>query len=246
MADEKRLKPSEKDSAASATRVRWEVIVLGEGTDLVMLEKSFSDRRCRIAEVGNEYVISSDAWNKVATTQEVQAKAKNILSIISGSARLKLGTGKRLMAGSVYEVLSDGSRATHILASIGRAGIRALPVTITAGGKVYHPADPVRDDVQLASRDDHVALALRLWDKSPLDWDDLFRVFEIIEDDCGSTIQREGWASKNQCDSFTQNAAMNRHPIRTIQSPKKSMSENDARKFIVLLLKSWIEWKQNS
>ena len=246
MTDEENIELSREDSAAPPTRVRWEVIVLGEGTDLAMLEKSFSDPSCCIAEVNGEYVISSDAWNEIAQTQTVQERANSVLSIVSGSAYLILGTDRRLTAGAVYEVLSDESRTTHILATAGTVEIRGFPATITSGGEVHHPADPVRHDVELASRDDHVALALRQWAKGPLDWDDLYRIYEIVQDDCGGTIQQEGWASRKLSDRFSQTATMHRHPIRNVQRHRNPMTEDEAHSFVKQLLTNWMEWKRTS
>ena len=237
---------AEAGSQKPATRIRWEVAVVGDRADLATLADSFVDPDCCITEVNSEYVISSDSWNQIETAPEVRVKVEDFLSLLSGSTRLELGASGRLTAGCVYEARSDGLRNLNIFPTEATLEIRGFPATIIAAGEVHHAADFVRDDVQLADRDDRVSEVLRLWVEAPLDWDALYRVFELVERDCGNIIKQNAWANGKQCTRFTSTSNIHRHPARTDQRPKKPMTLDEARVFVEQLLRAWIEWKRKA
>src|SRR5204863_350395 len=63
-------------------------------------------------------------------------------------------------------------------------------------------AETIPEWFSLASKDEKVAKALRLWGTGVFDWVNLYRVYEIIETDVGERIQLDGWASKTLMSRF--------------------------------------------
>jgi len=244
MNDSRDVDTTEKGGRDSSTGNRWGVIVTGDHTTLAILAASFTEEDCRIAKVGDDYIVSSNAWNQIEIAQEVQETAEDLLSLISGSASLSVGNPAALEAGSVYEFKPDGSRGIHIIVSPGACGSRGVPATIRAGGETHRPADTVRDHLRLAREDDQVRKVLGIWAAAPHGWDELYRVYEFIEKDCGSKeIAAKGWASKSNCGRFTHTANDYRHPAREQQPPSNPMSLDEARKFVRRLLGDWLEWR---
>jgi len=173
------------------SEMHWETQLAGDPTDLAMLAEALTDPALAVAARGDGYVLSSTDFEALASAGAVRDRAKEIVTALSGSARLELGAHVSIEVGAVYRVHDDGRRDVTVFPEPAVLHWRGLPVTVivgTAGGtsQVHRPADPISAWVPLAQSDPRVAKALRLRNHDPLKWVELYRIYEVLADDMGA------------------------------------------------------------
>lgn len=239
--------------------MNWQVQVIGEAADLDMLSASISGAGVSIVKRDKEYVLEAEAFAELESAQAVTQEAEKILTALSGSARLVLGSHTSLSAGAVYRVKEDGSRDIFVSLKPATMRIRAMPLTATvtranSTKEVRHPADPIAKWLPLATTDEAVAKVLRLRNSDELGWVDLYRVYEVIEDNIGSsTIVANGWATKRSIERFTRTANSvtaagdkARHGRERSQPPRNPVRLSEARELVDQILKGWLEYKSQT
>jgi len=100
------------------------------------------------------------------------------------------------------------------------------------------------------TQDQVVAKALRLRNADNLDWVDLYRLYELIENDVGRPMHQLGWASRSELDRFARTANSvaaagdkARHGVERTHPPRKPMTFSHARELIDRIMKAWLGWK---
>ena len=237
--------------------MHWEVQVVGDTADLAMFAARFSDETLTIVKHNNEYVLKAKAFAGLDSCRAVAERAKELLTILSGSARLTLGSHTSLsLGGAVYQVKEDGGRNTFVITKTAKHRIRTFPATITGTKKcgtkkIHHPAEPIANWFPQAIKDEAMTKALRLRNSDNLAWVDLYRIYEVVEDDIGkSTIVEKGWSTKEALRQFKHTANsvaavadQARHGKERTQPPKKAITLSEARGLIDTILKGWLEYK---
>lgn len=238
--------------------MHWEVQLVGDPTDLRMLADTFSDSEIRIAVTGEEYVLRAHEFQDLDSASSVRKRAQEIVTQLSGSSRLLLRSYEPLEVGGVYRVKDDGRRDFTVFVNAVVVRVRALPVTVgvtkpNGTTEFPKPADPIAKWLHLATKDPAVAKALRLRDHDGLDLVELYRIFEVIEADVGSsTIHQQGWATKKSVREFKHTANsvdaagdQARHGKEKTQPPSNPLSLPRARELIDRILKGWLEHKDS-
>lgn len=236
--------------------MHWQVEILGDTADLSMLSETFSEPPISIIKRNNKYVFQATDFDKLDAADAARARALDILTSLSVCARLTLDSRTSLRVGCVYRVENGEIRETIVCPEPVTVCTRVLPLTIINMGsdgsnKVPRPADPIARLLPLALTDEAVSKALWLRNSITLSWVELYRVYEVVEDDVGqSTIVAEGWASQKKIDLFTRTANSvstagdeARHGKERTQPPKKPMKVSEARRLIDRILKGWLEYK---
>jgi hypothetical protein len=236
--------------------MHWEVQLTGDNADLQMLAEAFTSPDCRIEIRTEESVISSTDFDPLVSAGEVREMAKEIARALSGSSRLVLGSRRQLEVGAVYQVRDDGKRNITVFPEPGVLHLRGMPVTLSVTRsdgqvEVNRPADPITEWLPLIQRDPLVAKALRLRDEHSLNWVELYRIYEVIESDVGSSqMIKLGWITKARLKQFTHTANSvaaagdaSRHGRERTAPPPTPLPLREGRALIDVLLLAWLTWK---
>jgi hypothetical protein len=234
----------------------WRVQISGEKADLDALSKSFKDDDlCVIAE-DDKYFLESTRLEIASAADEVLKIAGDILSVLSGVARLAYRARVPLSPGHVLRIHTDGRRDVFIQVSDAlhiRGVLGNVTLTYSDGTCVtIETHDPSRDWVRAAEKDEAVSKALRLFGSDAEDWVGLYRLFEVIEQDVGGIMQivATGWATEDSIRRFKHTANspavtgdLARHGREKTQPPKKPMDLSEASALIEVILHSWLRAK---
>jgi len=235
--------------------VEWEVDIIGDPTDLQMLSEAMGDSDISILERDGAFVLRSTEFDSLQDANAIRTRAQEIVISLSGLSRVLLDTHRPIKVGSVMMLRDDGTKNVFIQVepiSV-RARMRANLSITRADGTVEHhsPADPLRNQMEVAGQDPAVAKALRLRNADVLSWVDLYRIYEVVEGDVGrSHIVASGWVKDSEISRFKHTANsvaasgdQARHGKESTQPPKNPMSLSQAKTLIDGLLKAWITSK---
>jgi len=235
--------------------MEWMVCIKGDDFDLQELSKSLTSLELCLVKEENEYYLKSTSFNHLMNAGEVGEKAQEILTLINGASRLALGTRRPLTTGVVMKIKDDGSKEGFCHVPEQSTLREAIGITtISSDGTIQeiHQADPIPDWVKLAQNNQNVARALRLLGNIGYDWVNLYRIYEVVEDDVGgiSKITQGGWATETAIRRFkhTGNSVgaigdEARHGIETTQPPKNPMTFSEAKSLIETILHNWLRSK---
>jgi len=234
----------------------WEVSLVGDATDLAMLEQSFHGPDLTISNRGEEYVLTSPVFEALGQAAPIRERARGLLELLNGACRMALDSRTLIRDGAVVFQHPDGRRHMHVSLESVIAHCRAsLSYTIThcdGTSETYHPADPVREWLGLAETDAAVAKVLRLMSSGVWDWVNLYRIYEVVEEDYGGIrhVVSKGWATKKAIRLFKQTAnsseaigADARHGSRSTTPPPMPMSPPEAKSLIQTIVQSWLRAK---
>jgi len=237
--------------------MHWEVQILGDIADLVMLSESFSGEEIGISQQDKQFILTSSEFNGMESATIVREKAIEIIDAISGLSRLSLSAQTNLSVGSVYNVGDDGGRGVSVFPEPAKLIFRGYPPTVIIGKsdgtqEIHKPADLIANWAPLSLTDSAVYKALRLRNTSSLDWVGLYRIYEVIEEDIGrSSIIKAGWATEGAIKQFKHTANsveavgdQARHGKENTSPPKNPLDISQAHEFIDSLLKKWLNSKQ--
>jgi hypothetical protein len=230
--------------------VEWIVCIKGDEFDLQELSKSLTSPELCLIKEENEYYLKSTSFNQLNNAGEVKSKAEEILSLINGASKLALGTRKPLIIDSVIKITDDDKRQRNFFESV--EVTEQSMFTATVDGAEVHQAEPIPDWIKIAQSNENVAKVLRLLSKGDYDWVNLYRIFEVIEEDVGaiSKITQEAWATEPAIRRFKHTANSvgaigddARHGKETTQPPKNPMTFSEAKSFIETILHNWLRSK---
>ena len=235
--------------------MEWEVQIAGDATDLTELSKSLTDDEACIEVRNGMFFLRSTRFNNLGTSEEVASLSADILSLLTGSARLALGGRTPITVANIAKIREDGGRDIFISISetIHVRDFIGIEMHSTDGSiQVFHPAHEVPEWVKLGLLDPQVAKALRLFGASEHDWVSLYRLYEVIEQDVGGVekIANKKWATiasikrfKHTANSPTSTGDVSRHGKESTSPPKHPMELGEARALVELILHSWLRVK---
>jgi len=235
--------------------MKWEIQLNGDALDLKELSKSLADDELRIYEKNGEYFLESNKFENLTTSEEVASLAADILQVLTGAVRLSLGGRTPLHVANTARVRPDGGRdlfvtlsdTIHVRETIGFEITRADGTT-----EVIRPADKVPGWVRLGLTNQKVAKALRLFGTDEHNWVNLYRLYEVIEDDVGGLhkIVSCGWAAKTSIRRFKRTANSpgavgdaSRHGKESTTPPADPMDIGEARGLVEVILHNWLRSK---
>ena len=232
--------------------MKWRVILNGDPLDLKFLTKSFNSPDYLIRQEGNNFTLSSAAFESSNDPTKIGESAQTFIEHINGGILLAFDSHAPVSSGGVYEIRPDGGRNVYTtMHTQGRSRAFATSTLTHPDGSVEgtHPGDPVRQWVDLASRDDAVADVLALLGTKSPDWVNLYRIYEIVEKDCGGIVDK-GWASKETIKNFKHTANHpesagldSRHGRMSTDPPKKPMLLLEAKALIFWITLAWLREK---
>jgi hypothetical protein len=231
--------------------MNWQVILNGDQLDLKFLAESFNGPDYLIRQEEDKFTLSSAAFESLNDPAKITELAQGFIDRLNGGIILALDSHTALSIGGLNEVRPDGVRTIYVSERV-HARCRAFAtMDVRADGSVEkgQPADPVRQWADLASRDQAVADVLALLGTKPADWVNLYRIYEIVQDDCGGIVKR-GWATDATIRNFKhtgdhpKSAGLDsRHGRRSTEPPKKPMLLSEARALIFSITLAWLREK---
>ena len=183
--------------------MKWKVLIIGDLFDLDELSKSLVDDNLKLINQDNSFFLESNQFENFNSDKEVFSRVQELLPILSGATRLSLRGKLPLKIDCIIRIHSDGheDEYKYLNDSISLRGSVVYKTSNPDGTmKIIRPADNIPNWLSLSQKDQKVATVLRLIGNYNYDWVNLYRIYEIIENDVGGIdqIERYGWASINK------------------------------------------------
>lgn len=235
--------------------MEWLVHITGDSSDLEDLSKSLSSSELSIIKDEKEFVLKSTDFNFLKDAKDVKNKASEILDLVNGAARLDLGMRKPLSVAHVIKVKDDGTRVVFVEVSATvtvTSRVTASVVGVDGTVQEVRQASPIPSWVALAQHDENVAKVLRLFGTGIHDWVNLYRIYEVVENDIGSisNIVKKGWATGKAVKRFKHTANSpssigdeSRHGKQSSKPPEDPMTLSEAKSLIETILHNWLRTK---
>jgi hypothetical protein len=235
--------------------LEWSVGIEGDKSDLEDLAKSLKSPELCLTQHGEDFILKSTDFKHLKNANDVRNKACEIIAIINGGARLTLDICNPLTIGCVSRMTDDGldlfpAPATDTLTVQNKVRVSI----VDADGTIHenHPADPIPDWVAIAQNDKNVSDVLRRFGAGRHSWENLYSIYEIIEEDIGGmdNITSKRWAAKKTIRLFKHTANSPgaiggdaRHGVQKEKAPKEPMRLSEAKSLIETIFKSWLHSK---
>lgn len=242
----------------------WIVRLKGDNSYLQNLSHLFSSPELNIKEENGEFYIRSSGFILLTDAIDVRARTIEILQSLKATMNLLYGNFQSVEDAGVIYVKDNGERQPYFIAS----GNVIAPMGKAHGTGVFIPPDGIdssqlhivkppqqRDEVVdltlIATREPKVTKALRLFQFRAHNWDNLYKIYEVIESDVGkSKVVKSGWATETDIDRFTHTANSSlavgddaRHGHEKYKPPKKPMYLPEAQSLIRSVLMQWLRSK---
>jgi len=230
----------------------WKAWLEGHEFDLETLVDLFKAGDPGVGQDSSEgYFLESSALVD-SSDQLDQGAAQALLRRVNGIARAADQSFRPVRLRGRYTA-PDGTTSVVIFADVAEGRSRAFAGTVLING-VAPPEPPPKGPryARLADQDADVADILRvLGQPDPLDWYDVYKVWEIVEHAVGGAKQvvARGWASKADAERFTASA---NHPgisgdearharMKGAPGADRTMLMSEADSWIRRLAATWIE-----
>ena len=233
--------------------VTWKAWIEGEGFDLDTLGELFPTGDPLVAQdLSGGYYLESVALQD-SNGQIDQDAARALIKRINGIGRaINSGYQPVMLTGRYTEPDGSVTIALTTAALTVRPTFKAVGIVTRNGVPVPPPPPRGPRYAKLAEQDSDVADALRvLGQPDPLDWYDIYKVWEIVENAVGGPrqVEQRGWATKADIDRLTASA---NHPgisgddarharMKGTPGANRSMTMNEADDLVRRLVARWIE-----
>ena len=201
----------------------------------------------------NRCFLSGAYFSSFSSPEEVKESTTELVSALEGFIRLTVGRKISIEISTITEIMLDGSKHDYVYfeEKIELKSSMTLEVTHADGTvKVLGPKQVFSEHAMLCVSSPEFAQALNIYGNGTLQWSDLFKVYELIADNCGGTSEliARGWTRKKDIERFKRSAndpsisgISARHAVFRYDPLKNPMKILEGRAFIDSLLYKWIE-----
>ena len=222
----------------------WYANLEGRKEDLKEVTERFLTGSTQIIESNGRFVLISSLFDTVVNSDEAIKTARLILKQVNGAMRAIWSGYHPIVLQSVAKRNDKGSLEVHV------------PFVIRIVDAPPGPHDPLADAgrrwLEKAEGNRSVAKLLTLLGQE-LDWVNLYRIWEVIQEDQGRKVFEKKWASEEVAGRFEQTAnsygaigEASRHGHEKIPPPRQVMKLDDARALILGIARKWLEEKTAS
>jgi hypothetical protein len=164
-----------------------------------------------------------------------EAEAHRILGLTNAFARLQVGDDILVERGGMV-LLQDDGRMEVVLSATAHAG--------GSGRIILLSGEPPEDRgwLQRAEKHEGVLDALEYWRLPQQDWFTLWKIYELIRKSVGEA-GIDAWMGRRERNRFQQTANHHRHAVGVVRLPKEPMNEDEAYRFVLQLLRKWLDHK---
>jgi hypothetical protein len=237
----------------------------GDSIDLSILAELYPEPGDPVVTAdGSGYYLMSPTLpdSLVNDAGKMLARASELLRTINGAARVVSSSYRPVELSGTFR---DSTDRQHVVAqaetAYARVHVFAAAVVTSPNGQPIEPPDPPAPKyIQLATRHPDVAEALTILGKqAPLDWFDLYKLYEIVRDNVDPSSPGQsrkgnrkklldtGWATDPDLRAFTGSANHQlasgdaaRHAREPGSAPTRIMSLEEGAQFIRDLVSHWL------
>jgi len=238
---------------------KWQVQITGHPYDLEDVYKNQSSASWSVVKDKDHFFMESVLFNDQEEADKIQEIASKIITLINGSAKLRIYGFRPIETGNVSYIDDRGNRHNFVLLQ-GNISARSrakatLVVTKPEGSELeeeIEQPDCIKPTFALAESDPNVADALRRYASNELNWVGLYKIYEIIRDDVGGSkaLFDKGFALKKDLRNFSHTAQhpgaigdAARHARVDAEVPENPMSLAEANLLISTMMTKWIDLK---
>ncbi|MBD1907234.1 hypothetical protein NDI37_08275 [Funiculus sociatus GB2-A5] len=232
--------------------MKWLVLLEGKESHLRSLTQLLRSPEWSVIKEEGSYYLSSSRFDLLTDDIEMYACATELLTLINGVAMFYFGDFKPFTLDVIVRVDENGKRHPEVLLSaIWTIEGFGFDIEGDESEDFYqHPSD-LETWATIADQDEKVKKVFRIWTKREHDWVNLYKIYEVVQDDVGSRITEDGWATKKKTECFTRTAQSPdaigddaRHGVeKSSQPPKSPMSLLEAQRLIIVIVRKWLGWK---
>ena len=227
----------------------WRVSLDGDRFDLEELPALFAEPSLRVQQEGESFFLESTALASLEDAPAVRRAAEDLVSAMNGAARLIFPNFRPVNLGSAVTRTDQGQALSIFLASGGLEIRSKASTALLVDGRPAPPSpSPAAPWARTAQRDSAALRVFRFLGKPSVDWNDLYRVHEILQANEGSTALTVAGISGGEVDRFTQTAnswrALGddaRHAKDTVPAPATPMTLDEARSMIHAWVRAWLD-----
>ncbi len=252
-------RPSYCTNVGEVFMKKWQIQITGHAYDLEDVYENQNSASWSVVEDNEEFFLQSKVFYELEDADEVREAARRIISLINGSAKLKISGFRPIEIGNVYYIDEEGKRLIFVKfqeSISARSRLKTEANVIGSNGSEVMQENELPDLIEptfsLAVSDPNVSDALRLYASIELNWADLYKIYEIIRDDVGGSQQlfdRE-YVLKKELRNFSHTAQHPgaigddaRHARIASEVPANPISLVEANLLISTLLNKWIDSK---
>jgi hypothetical protein len=223
----------------------WRVQLKGNNQDLKALEIIFSGTDIQIIEENDQLFLKSKEWDHIQEAGQVYDNAKRFVLYLDHASYLYNRDALQLIVEKIIKIQDNGTRKGYIFASAQMTATSRCSVA----GIVIGPDGQIREDepkehsiiryLRLAEKNGSAADAMRFYRKG--DWVSLYKVFEIIRNDCNSKKENRDWFKNSEVKRFTHTADNEkaigddaRHAATNNPPPAKPMTIGEASRLSIM------------
>ena len=231
---------------------KWLVRLKGERFDLEDFPKLLCSPEVRVVEENGSFYLESSEFNSLTLAEEVRERGRALIKLINGVSKFNRNNFLDISEDGVTRLEDDGKRHSYVFLE-GTAKIRtkvsAQLTVIAADGseKVSTQPSALESLLEVAQKYNVVADALSFYREDT--WSSLYKAYEIIRDDVGDKIIKNGW-SVSDISRFTQTAQSRaalgdsaRHASKKYKPPAQPTTLLEARALIKAILSRWVSSK---
>lgn len=233
----------------------WLVGLNGDPADLDLVARSLADADVKVRCEDEQYFLVLSKFGDHENEPSVREEAKQIIERLNGWAWLELEIRKPIRFRNVVQRKTNVKKDVVVTPEPAGARAGAVPgaVTIThPDGSVTNKgfsAGSVQAWMELPDRDEVVGRVLRTLDAGSFDWSTLYKVIELIREDCGGErhFASRRWCSRTKYDLFKRTANSPRaigkdarHGVEKTVPPKKPMTLAEAQAFVRKVVRAWV------
>jgi|WetSurMetagenome_2_1015567.scaffolds.fasta_scaffold00675_15 hypothetical protein len=222
---------------------KCKVKLKGHKFDLEQASEYFNTNLFSICEIGNEYYISSDAFNDLIDTNIIISLAAPYIEKANAILKLKLHDYKPIELDNFF-LLEDEN---------GTKKIGTMQVTISGRSFVTIEKNPSEHEREIHKKqtenllNNSVASEIFHFYSKPTSWINLYKIFEIIKDNIGEK-KIIGFLTRPEINRFTGTAQSKaqigdeaRHASDKYKGHSQPMTIQEADALIKRLIINWIE-----
>lgn len=230
----------------------WLVQLLGTHLVLDYLQKDISNQDIGITKNGDNYFLSSAAWNLISDVVTISKLAEDYIKYLNVTANMFYPGQSNISVDKIIEEIGNEEKTTHVL---GAANITLGSIIVTRPSLNSSNGKLMESEVEMCLRisrsDQRVFDAMHFFNEGT--WVSLYKVYEIIDEDLtseGVNIIKLAWTTKKEKNRFTQTGQSfdsigyeARHAKKTFTPHSNPMTLTEAKSFVRFILCKWIKRK---
>jgi hypothetical protein len=229
------------------------VQISGDKLDIEDLQLELKNFRWKIIEEQNNYFLTSDILDSCDDNTEIISKANDFLDIINGAAKIIHEDHIKVTTNSIRRINENGNGFIHhvMISETARARSRCSAIVISKENNQEELKTTVIED-WLLKADVHKSVknALHFFNENETTWINLYKVYDIIEEDLGGEkallrFFQDGIKDfKYIANNYLAIGDHARHANQKHPAPKRILTLNEAYSIIKNLFEKWVLTKQ--